>query len=212
MHKQCAIGRHLQINPATLDFEVNKAELLPSGACGLYSPRRSQPITSTPQLYASYLLSPLRKTALCRNESTKPQRLARQSCIHETNARHLLLQINPDILRYRTLTTMGCWSSGMILALGARGPGFNPRTAPDRIDFCAPLRSVTAMVVLLVMLWGRVWQNCTLLLLMGPIARGCPSSFGIITCRLLQPIFCMLSRLNSSLPMPVVIIHISSDP
>ncbi len=47
------------------------------------------------------------------------------------------------------------------------------------------------------------WQNCIVsLLLMAP--RGCPSSFGILTCRLLH---LMCSRPNSLLPMLVVIIH-----
>ena len=50
-------------------------------------------------------------------------------------------------------TCLACWSSGMILALGARGPGFDSRTGPYLLICQNILQAATASIFCFLCYW-----------------------------------------------------------
>ena len=58
-------------------------------------------------------------------------------------------------------TQLACWSSGMILASGARGPGFDSRTSPSFIIFLIILQAVTAFSLFWFSLLLAFWMQRT---------------------------------------------------
>ena len=79
-----------------------------------------------------------------------------------------MLNLVLNDLKVGPYSRMSCWSSGMILALGARGPGFDSRTGPFLSFFSAIIsryklinRPFAFLILFSHFLSGDIFLTCT---------------------------------------------------